>query len=291
MSEELGKIIQLYREKAGLTQDELGKIIGVSQQTIAKWEAGKSFPRPKALANVVSTLKIDSKKLKKPGRENEPHVFLDDLPDVVQGLILDDPDLYPWEKKSLEKLPPSTALPSKFPFEARFSYIAHSTALKKLLAPVVDALEPASKWDALVRAPFGNCRVDYMNDELYATFLHAPNAMILTSHLRTTVFRYLWRYMTFSEQANYEGKYQILVITLPDDQPIDIEPTETRQFVPPVSNTRMLRRLTSEALSQGIYILVARTPEDVASILTNPARMNDPGWDWTGREWDENPDT
>lgn len=36
----MGKRIQSQREDAGMTQDELGKKLGVSRQTICKWEAG-----------------------------------------------------------------------------------------------------------------------------------------------------------------------------------------------------------------------------------------------------------
>ena len=36
--------IQLFRRAKGLTQEALGEQVGVSRQTIAKWEAGESTP-------------------------------------------------------------------------------------------------------------------------------------------------------------------------------------------------------------------------------------------------------
>lgn len=36
--------IRLYRERAGMYQSELGRILGVSAQAVSKWEVGKSEP-------------------------------------------------------------------------------------------------------------------------------------------------------------------------------------------------------------------------------------------------------
>lgn len=37
------KLIELRKQK-GLSQDELGNALGVSRQTISKWELGQSYP-------------------------------------------------------------------------------------------------------------------------------------------------------------------------------------------------------------------------------------------------------
>lgn len=37
--------IKASRERKGLSQDSLGKMLGVSQQTVAQWESGKAQPR------------------------------------------------------------------------------------------------------------------------------------------------------------------------------------------------------------------------------------------------------
>lgn len=43
--ETLPTLLKSAREAVGLTQDELGQKLGVSQQTIAHWETGKHHPR------------------------------------------------------------------------------------------------------------------------------------------------------------------------------------------------------------------------------------------------------
>jgi transcriptional regulator with XRE-family HTH domain len=40
----IGKKIQEHREKKGLTQDALAEKIGVSRQSISKWELGQALP-------------------------------------------------------------------------------------------------------------------------------------------------------------------------------------------------------------------------------------------------------
>ena len=39
-----GEFMRLMRERAGLTQRELGKIIGKSDQAVSDWERGQSVP-------------------------------------------------------------------------------------------------------------------------------------------------------------------------------------------------------------------------------------------------------
>lgn len=287
MSAELGKIIQASRERLGWTQDELGKNVGVSQQTIAKWEAGKSYPRPKALERLIERLKITGADVRKTPARNDAEAYFDKIASDVAGNILEDEELYPLESNQPLDI---GGLPGSFPMEARLSHVANTRTLKKLLQPVVDAIEPSGKWDAVVHAPCGNLRVDYVNDELYAMLMHAPNPMVLSAHLRSNIFRILWRFATLSVTAKHEAKYQLLIITLPKDQPLDFPEDNTGRYRPPVSNSRMLRRLISEAGAHEIYIVLARTPAEVAGILANPSRYYDPGWDWPGHEWDEDPD-
>ena len=40
----IGENIQFFRKKMGLTQEALAEEVGVSRQSIAKWEAGESAP-------------------------------------------------------------------------------------------------------------------------------------------------------------------------------------------------------------------------------------------------------
>ena len=40
----LAESIRFYRERAGLYQSDLGRMLGVSAQAVSKWERGKSEP-------------------------------------------------------------------------------------------------------------------------------------------------------------------------------------------------------------------------------------------------------
>lgn len=51
---ELSKSIVSDRQQAGLTQDQLAKRLGVSQQAVSNWEEGKSIPRGKRLRELSS---------------------------------------------------------------------------------------------------------------------------------------------------------------------------------------------------------------------------------------------
>lgn len=48
--------IKSLREKAGLTQEQLGRLLGVGQSTVAMWEAGESKPRADKLPELAKIL-------------------------------------------------------------------------------------------------------------------------------------------------------------------------------------------------------------------------------------------
>ena len=51
--------IKSARLKAGMTQKELGKILGVTKQTIINYEKGTTEPSWERLENIAKALKID----------------------------------------------------------------------------------------------------------------------------------------------------------------------------------------------------------------------------------------
>lgn len=53
----IGGFITL-RKKLGLTADAMGKLLGVSGQSIYLWESGRTSPRPSQLAVIASMRKI-----------------------------------------------------------------------------------------------------------------------------------------------------------------------------------------------------------------------------------------
>lgn len=276
MTDKLGGVIQTFRERAKLTQDELGRRIGVSQQTIAKWEAGKSKPRPKALENLISVLKIDGSKLRAIGASTTISIAKHYGPSNLADQMLRDPEI-----SNFEELEPGSfsALPASFPSEARFNVGANAVALKRMIAPVVKEIDPSGAWDQFVQGNWGNWHVDYMSDELYAQILPAPTPSALALHLNTTIYRYLWQYAVLSRQdfmPKRHSRYRLIVIAMPEDQSLNLSDVALDSDDAQDSdgtNERLLQRVSDEALHMGIYIALARTPSDVVSLLTDPSSI------------------
>lgn len=55
-----GSRLKDKREEIGLTQDELGKLIGASQSAVGSWEAGTNSPRATLLYNLFEILHCDA---------------------------------------------------------------------------------------------------------------------------------------------------------------------------------------------------------------------------------------
>ena len=48
--------IKKFREKKGITQQELAAVLGVVQSTVAMWESNKSLPRVDTLKAIAKAL-------------------------------------------------------------------------------------------------------------------------------------------------------------------------------------------------------------------------------------------
>lgn len=59
----IGEQIRKYRKEAGISQAELGKRLGVSQQQIAQYETGKRTPKIETIANIAGALGVGIKRL------------------------------------------------------------------------------------------------------------------------------------------------------------------------------------------------------------------------------------
>ena len=59
----IGRRIQKYREERGMTRDELKDKIGVTVQTISRWESGKRLPDLVTLMKLAQVLAVDPGKL------------------------------------------------------------------------------------------------------------------------------------------------------------------------------------------------------------------------------------
>ena len=54
----IGMNIKKYRKRMGLTQDELGKKLGIKQQTIAMYENDKTNIKPVTLKKIANALNV-----------------------------------------------------------------------------------------------------------------------------------------------------------------------------------------------------------------------------------------
>lgn len=48
--------LKAARDRAGMNQEELGKALGVRQQSVARWESGEAFPRQSRIEAIAATL-------------------------------------------------------------------------------------------------------------------------------------------------------------------------------------------------------------------------------------------
>ena len=60
---ELGNLILKYRKKYNLSQEDLAKEIGVTRQTISKWELNETTPDLKQAVKLAETFNIDFNKI------------------------------------------------------------------------------------------------------------------------------------------------------------------------------------------------------------------------------------
>lgn len=56
----IGETVKVRREELGLEQAELGRRVGVGQQTVSRWETGRSVPKPDRLPVLAEVLGLDA---------------------------------------------------------------------------------------------------------------------------------------------------------------------------------------------------------------------------------------
>lgn len=79
--ESLGRAIAEYREKAGLSQDELADVSGMSVHTIRSWEQGRSEPGSLGLLRLSWHLNLATLELFARAEE----LAMEDGPHAVHG--------------------------------------------------------------------------------------------------------------------------------------------------------------------------------------------------------------
>ena len=69
----IGDKIKEIRKDKGLTQKELGELLGVTASMIGQWESGIRFPR---VANIYSCLLYTSRCVEETGLRSHPYIPL-----------------------------------------------------------------------------------------------------------------------------------------------------------------------------------------------------------------------
>jgi HTH-type transcriptional regulator, cell division transcriptional repressor len=59
----LGEALKVRREELGLGQEHVADRLGVSQQTVSRWEKGLALPRPARVVTLAGLLDLDSEHL------------------------------------------------------------------------------------------------------------------------------------------------------------------------------------------------------------------------------------
>ncbi|WP_280282101.1 helix-turn-helix domain-containing protein [Pseudomonas sp. BN415] len=88
----IGSRIAAARERKGLNQSELGRLVGVTPQSVQAWESDKNVPRPKRLRAIASALDISVSALVD---EGEVHWGASSRNDVISS----DTSSTPYSKK------------------------------------------------------------------------------------------------------------------------------------------------------------------------------------------------
>jgi len=104
MNPELGRRIQFFRKKKGLTQDELADLLGVSRATVARWESGIRLPKGEWLFKLANVLEIPPSKLfEATDTEN-----LENIAELLISEVFMEKPLSIKDKQLIEELKPLT---------------------------------------------------------------------------------------------------------------------------------------------------------------------------------------
>ena len=101
--------IRYLREQAGLTQEELGRRLGVDGNTVSRWELGRTRPRPSQQRGLAREFSVSLVQLQIPARhiapaQPSPLAFLEEPPIIaVDTRIADDQAAWIRTRKGLNK--------------------------------------------------------------------------------------------------------------------------------------------------------------------------------------------
>ncbi|SEN31710.1 DNA-binding transcriptional regulator, XRE-family HTH domain [Duganella sp. CF517] len=262
MDNVFGTLVQQYREKAGLTQDDLSKLLDVSQQTIAKWESGRAYPRPAAFAKLSSVLRIPHQEIIEPYGQSKGAR----APDLARNL---------YENTQNELRRAEGARGRDISNDIGFPQFdvnpyAPQTLRKDMLAtlePLLNAERPGAKWSENVRRGTLNWRIDYSDNEVVAEFKYAESPAALKKMLGDEVRLALWNLTTLRASLRDDRQY-LLIIMMPANVRVDYEEGDPEwDDLEILTNEQAVRRLSAEAAPLDLSIFVANSPRQVLALI------------------------
>lgn len=265
MKNSVAALVQTHREHAGLTQAELAQHLGVSQQSIAKWESGKSLPRFKVMEKLVHILGI-------------PKDSLDGI-QIYRGWAGATEESVAASKASMAAhgdLPSRSALNEEaFPPTGTRSAREYAAHFKNFLSPRLEAEGITGEWDTSLRIATMNWQIDFCNENLVVQFIHAKS---IAFALRGPLYARLWRMAALRSMSN-DKRYYLAIIVLRKDENSLTESANQYAHSSAFQNEIILRRITAEAPGLGLSLYVARTPDRVVSLLNLPKSLDEADWD------------
>jgi len=255
MSVEFGKIIQRCREVAGFTQEGLARHIGLSQQSIAKWESGKSVPREAALRALLAALEVPFSEL-----EDIYTALGRTLPKGLEQKF----EAYHRQEAKLRRTEhsdhvdqgaPGVEFPMKPPEMPQLEY--HRTC-NRLIREATGAANIAGKWDSQLKVGPTGLTLDFVTNDVVVEFLHCSDNKTLTADLKGHIYKVLWR-LVLARSYRSDARHYALIVTIATHTAPD----------PSARNEVLLRRLSAEASMADVTIFLAQTPQQASSLIAS----------------------
>lgn len=252
MSNDIGQMIQQFRERSGMTQGRLASFLGVSQQSVAKWESGQSAPRQAALKAMMDLFgwSFDPSA---PNREISGHYS------SSPKLVFEDDEVVPPTSKSAEML------------EDRFPpFIQGQHDNREMERLVHHANEPIAAflpdgfgtWKDVNGKRRDGKKFTLVTDDLLVSIAHVHGTRGLHTYLLTPIYRALWK-MLVERESTGDTRSLLLVIAMHEaTAEINDTPYGKLEHV-----DILLHRVTTEASRLGISVFLAKRPSQAASII------------------------
>ena len=141
MTENFGKRLKALRKKAGLTQEELADVLGISYMTVRRWEAEKVSPRIEEIKAIAQALGVSEADLLQdsPGNSGDWTIRINVADKFSQEVI----DL----NGNIQPVAQITATPDgcAFTIKANWDLLQTKAGLEKLFKRILKESYPAMR--------------------------------------------------------------------------------------------------------------------------------------------------